>query len=136
MKFLTLAIFLLLFNSVSVAQCDLEHLKQTIDYTHNSVWQIFEWHDTTAQTINTYELQLEKGVSYTVILNSWGGNVNKKFKVSLTDQHQKLKASTYYNRKYYKIMVYKCRRTGLYTLKFEYENSPYFCGIAILGMDK
>ncbi len=82
-----------------------------------------------------YSYIFSKNTNYLVMLANSNAQT-KGLKVTLYDSNRRELATSYQNGKYYPAMGYTCRATGIYFLRFTFENTNDYCAGAVLAFKR
>jgi hypothetical protein len=141
MKFLniiTLAFFILLLPSFSSApDCDDD------DFLDNCAAEISGYKFLKAHKVSVSGSDAGKSVELSSVLSAGSTYIltacsGSNMTVTLYDRNKKLIMSNYdkAKKKYYPTIKYSCKATGVYYLKYEFENGGSGCGVGIIGFTK
>ncbi|NJO00624.1 MAG: hypothetical protein HC880_02090 [Bacteroidia bacterium] len=143
---LVLALFLSLngFNEkpeppIPAVECDAKPYKDKCvgdlptSYTFLKSYTI-DGKDGTKKTVE-YSYIFSKETSYLVMLSN-GNAQTKGLKVTLFDSNRRQLATSFVNGKYYPAMAYQCRATGIYFIRFTFEDTNNYCAGAVLAFKR
>ncbi len=82
-----------------------------------------------------YSYIFSKNTEYLVMLAN-SGNDTKGLKVTLYDSNRRPLATSYNKGRYYPAMIYKCHATGIYFIRFSFENTNDYCAGSVLAFKR
>jgi hypothetical protein len=139
MKFLSLSCFLLWWGVGAIqAQCSFDK------YTQKGIKMLNQDHDGFV-FLKSYEVDGAEGKKYSQILTQGtnylialsNNDVHcKGIYISIYDSNNNLVGTSLVNGKFYPSLLFQCKGTGVYQLKFGFEDTSEHCAAAVLGMKR
>ena len=136
-KYMLMIVGFILFSSTSFANVDCDDE----DFLDDCAEQIDGYKYLKANKVNiaagdaekSFELSQVFSTGTTYILTACSGGTGMK--VTLYDRRKKKIMSNYNSPKksYYPYITYKCNATGVYYIKYEFDNEGSGCGVGIIG---
>lgn len=82
-----------------------------------------------------YSYIFSKNTTYLVVLAN-NDSRTKGLKVTLYDSNRKQLASSFVKERYYPAVAYKCNATGIYFMRFTFENPKDYCAASVLAFKR
>lgn len=137
-KYMLMIVGIILLSSTSLANGDCDD----VDFLDDCATQIQGYKYLKANKVNveetgkSVELSSVFSTGSTYILTACSGGPGMM--VTLYDRTKKKIMNNYNSAKksYYPSITYKCNATGVYYIKYEFENGAAGCGVGIIGFTK
>jgi hypothetical protein len=82
-----------------------------------------------------YSYIFSQGTQYMIALANNDAH-SKGIYLSLYDSNNRMVATSFANGKFHSALVFTCKTTGIYQLRFNFENTKDFCAVGVLGMKR
>lgn len=84
-----------------------------------------------------YSYIFSKDTNYLIMLANNAGNPQVQgLKVTIYNSNRQPLAESFARGKYYPAISYKCNATGIYFIKFTFDNSPSYCAGSVLAFKR
>lgn len=82
-----------------------------------------------------YSYIFSQGTQYMIALAN-NDSHSKGIYISLYDSNNRMVTSSLANGKFHSALIFTCKTTGIYQLRFNFEDTKEFCAVGVLGMKR
>ncbi len=126
---------MVLSSNISLSQCMSDKLQKDCSSMLDSYIFVKSFNVNEATEVSYV---FSKGTQYVITLCDEASSDNEKMVVELYDRQHKLVASSYIKKtnKHYAKIGYPCNATGVYYMKYSFQDGSAGCGVSVLGFKR